>query len=127
MVSVSMPIRHIPAGLDARAASIVMKAIKNVALSNRTVFVTIHQPSIQIFEAFDFLMLLQVGPAGLLAGAGGWGRGSAGMPRSHACAVGRSPSRLPLALAAAWWARDLLWPPGHQQQQPGVLPGVSAG
>ena len=79
MVSVSMPIRHIPAGLDARAASIVMKAIKNVALSNRTVFVTIHQPSIQIFEAFDFLMLLQVRTAGLLAGAGEWGRGSAGI------------------------------------------------
>lgn len=50
-----------PAGLDARAAAIVMSAIKNVAASNRTVFVTIHQPSIQIFEAFDQLMLLQVG------------------------------------------------------------------
>ena len=48
------------AGLDARAASIVMKAIKNVAASKRTVFVTIHQPSIQIFESFSYLMLLQV-------------------------------------------------------------------
>ncbi len=49
------------AGLDARAAAIVMTAVKNVALSNRTVFVTIHQPSINIFEAFDQLLLLQYG------------------------------------------------------------------
>ena len=30
-------------GLDARAAAIVMRAVKNVSLSNRTVMVTIHQ------------------------------------------------------------------------------------
>jgi hypothetical protein len=49
-----------PAGLDARAAAIVMRAVRNVALSGRTVMVTIHQPSIEIFEAFDMLLLLQV-------------------------------------------------------------------
>lgn len=49
------------AGLDARAAAIVMRAVRNVALSGRTVMVTIHQPSIEIFEAFDTLLLLQVG------------------------------------------------------------------
>lgn len=32
-------------GLDARAAAIVMRAVKNVSLSNRTVVVTIHQAS----------------------------------------------------------------------------------
>lgn len=32
-------------GLDARAAAIVMRAVKNVSLSNRTVMVTIHQVS----------------------------------------------------------------------------------
>lgn len=32
-------------GLDARAAAIVMRAVKNVARSNRTVMTTIHQPS----------------------------------------------------------------------------------
>lgn len=43
--------RHLPvqdeptSGLDARAAAIVMRAVKNVSLSNRTVMVTIHQPS----------------------------------------------------------------------------------
>lgn len=38
-----------------------MTAVRNVALSGRTVMVTIHQPSIEIFEAFDTLLLLQVG------------------------------------------------------------------
>jgi ABC-type multidrug transport system ATPase subunit len=40
-------------GLDARAAAIVMRAVKNVAQTGRTVVCTIHQPSIDIFEAFD--------------------------------------------------------------------------
>ena len=48
-------------GLDARAAAIVMRAVKSVSLSNRTVIVTIHQPSMEIFEAFDSLVLLQRG------------------------------------------------------------------
>ncbi len=57
-----------PPGLDARAASIVMRAVRNVARNGRTVMVTIHQPSIEIFEAFDSLLLLQVG-CGCLGGA----------------------------------------------------------
>lgn len=40
-------------GLDARAAAIVMRAVKNVAVTGRTIVCTIHQPSIDIFEAFD--------------------------------------------------------------------------
>lgn len=40
-------------GLDARAAAIVMRAVKNVVEMGRTVVCTIHQPSIDIFEAFD--------------------------------------------------------------------------
>ncbi|VAI16410.1 unnamed protein product [Triticum turgidum subsp. durum] len=40
-------------GLDARAAAIVMRAVKNVADTGRTVVCTIHQPSIDIFETFD--------------------------------------------------------------------------
>lgn len=39
-------------GLDARAAAIVMRAVKNVADTGRAVVCTIHQPSIEIFEAF---------------------------------------------------------------------------
>ncbi|CAA7046262.1 unnamed protein product [Microthlaspi erraticum] len=48
-------------GLDARAAAIVMRAVKNVADTGRTIVCTIHQPSIDIFEAFDELVLLRRG------------------------------------------------------------------
>ncbi|KAI3445471.1 hypothetical protein Pfo_002136 [Paulownia fortunei] len=48
-------------GLDARAAAIVMRAVKNVANTGRTIVCTIHQPSIDIFEAFDELVLLKAG------------------------------------------------------------------
>ncbi|XP_058191666.1 pleiotropic drug resistance protein 3-like isoform X1 [Rhododendron vialii] len=48
-------------GLDARAAAIVMRAVKNVADTGRTIVCTIHQPSIDIFEAFDELILLKTG------------------------------------------------------------------
>ena len=40
-------------GLDARAAAIVMRAVRNIVDTGRTVVCTIHQPSIDIFEAFD--------------------------------------------------------------------------
>ncbi|KAK7848318.1 pleiotropic drug resistance protein 3 [Quercus suber] len=48
-------------GLGARAAAIVMRAVKNVADTGRTIVCTIHQPSIDIFEAFDELILLKSG------------------------------------------------------------------
>ncbi|XP_059437806.1 pleiotropic drug resistance protein 3-like [Corylus avellana] len=48
-------------GLDARAAAIVMRAVKNVADTGRTIVCTVHQPSIDIFESFDELILLKTG------------------------------------------------------------------
>lgn len=48
-------------GLDARSAAIVMSTVRAVASSGRAVLVTIHQPSIEIFETFDWLLLLQRG------------------------------------------------------------------
>ncbi|XP_068663114.1 pleiotropic drug resistance protein 3-like [Aristolochia californica] len=48
-------------GLDARAAAIVMRAVKNEAHTGRTVVCTIHQPSIDIFESFDELFLMKKG------------------------------------------------------------------
>ncbi|XWS73140.1 hypothetical protein CRYUN_Cryun02cG0099900 [Craigia yunnanensis] len=47
--------------LDARAAAIVMRAVKNVVDTGRTIVCTIHQPSIDIFEAFDELIFLKTG------------------------------------------------------------------
>jgi ABC-type multidrug transport system ATPase subunit len=54
--------------LDARAAAIVMRAVKNVAETGRTVVCTIHQPSIEIFEAFNELMLMKRGGELIYAG-----------------------------------------------------------
>ncbi|XP_038694315.1 pleiotropic drug resistance protein 1-like isoform X3 [Tripterygium wilfordii] len=48
-------------GLDARAAAIVMRTVRNTVDTGRTVVCTIHQPSIDIFEAFDELFLLKQG------------------------------------------------------------------
>jgi ABC-type multidrug transport system ATPase subunit len=47
-------------GLDARAAAIVMRTVRNTVNTGRTVVCTIHQPSIDIFEAFDEVMPLQL-------------------------------------------------------------------
>ncbi|KAL6781025.1 hypothetical protein ACKKBG_A09460 [Auxenochlorella protothecoides x Auxenochlorella symbiontica] len=48
-------------GLDARAAGIVMGAVRNTVDTGRTVVCTIHQPSIDIFQTFDELLLLKPG------------------------------------------------------------------
>jgi len=48
-------------GLDARAALVVIRAIKNVASTGRTVVCTVHQPSYALFRAFDKLLLLANG------------------------------------------------------------------
>ncbi|GAB2269450.1 transcription factor [Dionaea muscipula] len=48
-------------GLDARAAAIVMRTVRNTVDTGRTVVCTIHQPSIDIFESFDELLLMKHG------------------------------------------------------------------
>ena len=48
-------------GLDARAAAIVMRTVRNTVDTGRTVVCTIHQPSTDIFEAFDELVLMKRG------------------------------------------------------------------
>ncbi|KAL5184869.1 Pleiotropic drug resistance protein 1 [Glycine soja] len=55
-------------GLDARAAAIVMKTVRNTANTGRTVVCTMHQPSIDIFDAFDELLLLKLGGEQIYAG-----------------------------------------------------------
>ncbi|CAN1308011.1 ABC transporter G family member 39 [Linum perenne] len=55
-------------GLDARAAAIVMRAVRNTVDTGRTVVCTIHQPSIDIFEAFDELLLMKRGGQVIYAG-----------------------------------------------------------
>ncbi|XP_073136046.1 pleiotropic drug resistance protein 1-like [Henckelia pumila] len=55
-------------GLDARAAAIVMRTVRNTVNTGRTVVCTIHQPSIDIFEAFDELFLMKRGGQELYVG-----------------------------------------------------------
>ncbi|MCO5595690.1 hypothetical protein L7F22_049735 [Adiantum nelumboides] len=55
-------------GLDARAAAIVMRTVRNTVDTGRTVVCTIHQPSIDIFESFDELLLLKTGGQVIYAG-----------------------------------------------------------
>lgn len=61
-------------GLDARAAAIIMRTVRNIVDTGRTIVCTIHQPSIDIFEAFDELFLMKRG--GHLIYAGPLGRNS---------------------------------------------------
>jgi ABC-type multidrug transport system ATPase subunit len=48
-------------GLDAKSAYRVMKAIKRIAATGRTIICTIHQPSQEVFFMFDRLLLLRRG------------------------------------------------------------------
>lgn len=61
-------------GLDARSAAIVMRTVRNIVNTGRTIVCTIHQPSIDIFESFDELLLMKRG--GKLIYAGPLGTGS---------------------------------------------------
>ncbi|KAG7658681.1 ABC-transporter N-terminal domain [Arabidopsis suecica] len=56
-------------GLDARAAAIVMRTVRNNVDTGRTVVCTIHQPSIDIFESFDELLLMKRGGQVIYAGS----------------------------------------------------------
>ncbi|PHT79094.1 hypothetical protein T459_17146 [Capsicum annuum] len=47
-------------GLDARSAAIVMRTVRNIVDTGRTIVCTIHQPSIDIFESFDEVFILNV-------------------------------------------------------------------
>ncbi|EFJ39882.1 hypothetical protein VOLCADRAFT_40167, partial [Volvox carteri f. nagariensis] len=90
-------------GLDARAAAIVMRAVRNIARNGRTVMVTIHQPSIEIFEAFDQLLLIQRG--GLTTYFGPLGLHSADLI-SYFMAVPGTPA-LPSGFNPATWMLEV--------------------
>lgn len=48
-------------GLDSRGALVVIRAMRRIADSGRTVCATIHQPSAAVFDLFDDLLLLKRG------------------------------------------------------------------
>ena len=47
-------------GLDSSGALNVMTALRDVANAGHAIVSTIHQPSAEVFEKFDSLLLLQV-------------------------------------------------------------------
>lgn len=48
-------------GLDSRSAAVIMRVLRHVALSGRTVVATIHAPSSEIFFSFDRAVVLSHG------------------------------------------------------------------
>ncbi|KXZ48202.1 hypothetical protein GPECTOR_29g109 [Gonium pectorale] len=86
-------------GLDARAASLVMRAVRNTVNTGRTVVCTIHQPSREIFEAFDELLLLK--PGGRVIFNGPMGQGGANLIE-HFHGVEGVPRYDPILNPADW-------------------------
>ena len=64
-------------GLDARSASVVMRVLRRVADTGRTVVATIHQPSAAVFFSIDELLCLA--PGGLQTYSGALGERSAAL------------------------------------------------
>ncbi|KAG2433733.1 hypothetical protein HXX76_008097 [Chlamydomonas incerta] len=84
-------------GLDARAAGMVMRAVRNTAATGRTVVCTIHQPNREIMDFFDELLLLKPGGRVIYNGAlgyGGKGGGAEAAAAPPAGAPGGAQARL---------------------------------
>ncbi|OQR80584.1 ATP-binding Cassette (ABC) Superfamily [Achlya hypogyna] len=86
-------------GLDARSAKIIMTGIRKIASTGRTVVCTIHQPSTEVFEMFDSLLLLKRGGETVFFG-------ELGTHASHLIeyfkAIPNTPPLLPGANPATW-------------------------
>ncbi|XP_020221803.1 ABC transporter G family member 31 [Cajanus cajan] len=98
-------------GLDARAAAIVMRTVRNTVDTGRTVVCTIHQPSIDIFEAFDELLLMKRG--GRVIYGGKIGRQSDTMIKYFQNIKGISP--IPSGYNPATWMLEVTTPAIEQK------------
>jgi ABC-type multidrug transport system ATPase subunit len=97
-------------GLDARAAAVVMRVIRNVANTGRTVVATIHQPSAEVFFGFDRLLVLV--PGGYEAYVGALGAQACELERFLGAVPG--VKALPQGTNPATW---MLSEMGELQQQ----------
>ena len=86
-------------GLDSRAAAIVMRVIRNVANTGRSVVATIHQPSAEVFFGFDNLICLV--PGGYEAYVGPLGKEASELVKFLTGIPGVKP--LPDGTNAATW------------------------
>lgn len=53
-----LPLPSLAAGLDATTALEVLTGVRGLANSGRTVVVSLHQPSLEMFDLFDTCLLL---------------------------------------------------------------------
>ncbi|OQR80559.1 ATP-binding Cassette (ABC) Superfamily [Achlya hypogyna] len=86
-------------GLDARSAKIIMTGIRKIASTGRTVVCTIHQPSTEVFEMFDSLLLLKRGGETVFFGDLG---SNATKMIEYFKAIPNTPPLLPGANPATW-------------------------
>ena len=91
-------------GLDARAAAVVMRVIRNVANTGRTVVATIHQPSAEVFFGFDALICLV--PGGVEAYVGKLGAKAADLEAFLAAVPG--VRALPSGVNPATWMLEVM-------------------
>ncbi|KAL0029477.1 hypothetical protein WJX77_010449 [Trebouxia sp. C0004] len=98
-------------GLDARAAAIVMRTVRNIVNTGRTIVCTIHQPSIDIFESFDELLLLKRG--GQTIYAGHLGKNSKDLINYYEAIPGVQP--IPDGLNPATWMLEVT-KPGNEER-----------
>lgn len=84
-------------GLDSRAAQIVMREVRKISTTGRTVICTIHQPSKELFFKFDDMCLLQRGGWQAYLGPVGFRATDLityveGIPGAHKCPAGMNPA-----------------------------------
>ncbi|KAF0715901.1 Aste57867_3123 [Aphanomyces stellatus] len=91
-------------GLDAQAAKRIMAGLKEIAKSGRTIVCTIHQPSSEVFNMFDNLLLMKRG--GQMVFFGPLGPGSVNLQNYLEAMPGTKPL-LP-GLNPATWMLDVV-------------------
>ncbi len=91
-------------GLDSLAAQSLVRNIRKIAASGRSVVCTIHQPSTVIFNSFDSLLLLKRG--GQTVFFGNLGENSSNLIEFFENAPGVSP--MPLNVNPATWMLDII-------------------
>lgn len=91
-------------GLDSKASLALVKNIRSIALSGRSVVCTIHQPSTAIFNSFDQLLLLRRG--GQTVFFGPLGKDSSNLVEFFETAPGVTPIRA--NVNPATWMLDVI-------------------
>ncbi|CAE7611005.1 PDR1, partial [Symbiodinium microadriaticum] len=119
-------------GLDSRAAQVVIRCIRRVAESGRSIVCTIHQPSVSIFTAFDSLLLLRRGGRTVFNGELGencehlidYFQGAPGVAPIH---LHQNPATWMLeVIGAGTGSADVLTTDFHEFYKQSVLCGVNS-